>query len=184
MAESDAALIRRVLDGDDQAATALYDRHVEFVYRTTRRYTADQGDAVEAAQDAFVHMFRRLATFRGRSGFRTWLFRIAHNAALDLTARRARHMASEVSVDATAEHTLAALQPQEHTPYLRTRILEALAQLSEELRAVVVLYDVEGYTHAEIGERLRIPAGTSKSRLHAARRALREQLHGVMEAGA
>lgn len=85
-------------------------------------------------------------------------------------------------MDAAEARPALTAEPGDQAPYLRERILEALGRLSEELRMVVVLYDVEGYTHAEIGQRLSIPAGTSKSRLNAARRMLRERLRSLTEA--
>ena len=110
--ESDEALIRHVRQGDERAARALYNRHVDFVYRVTLRLTADRQDATEATQDAFVRAFNGLDAFSRGSSFRTWLFRVAHNAALNLVARSARKFERELSIESSESGPPLTSQPQ------------------------------------------------------------------------
>jgi len=173
---TEAELIERARRGEDSAIHALYRRHAPRVYATIRRLAGDDSLAEDWAQEAWVRAIRALPTFRGESQFSTWLHRIAVNSALH--GRRARLRRTEreaplpvtVSVGATGERTL-----------LRLQLERALERLPERMRQVLVLHDVEGYTHDEIGEALGVNPGTSKSQLFKARARMRELLQAASE---
>lgn len=171
---SESELIERVLAGDPVAERALYDRHVERVYRLAYRLAGGDADlAQDFTQEAFVRAFDRLHEFQGRSALSTWLHSITVSVSLNGLRKRNRHNSRETDLD-EAVHVPGVIREAE--PDLKTKLRRAIAALPEHYRAVFVMYDVEGYTHEEIGSTLGVPVGTSKARLSRAREKLREAL--------
>lgn len=128
-------------------------------------------DAEDAVQEGFMRAYQALDRFDVSQSFGAWVTRIVANAALDLSRRRKVRAADELS----DTHASAFRDPAEQRE-LRERLQAALATLPERARAVLVLHDIEGFTHAEIGELLGIPGGTARSDLHHARRKLKTLL--------
>lgn len=170
---SDIELIQRVLNGDSGAERALYDGHVDRVYRLAYRLAGDAELAQDITQEAFVRAFSKLREFQGRSAFATWLHAITVSIALNTLRKVKKIRTREIELDDTTPAFAAA---REAEPDLKQRLKTAIATLPEHYRAVFVMYDVEGYTHEEIGAALGVPVGTSKARLSRAREKLREQL--------
>jgi RNA polymerase sigma-70 factor (ECF subfamily) len=172
--ETDAALAARAAGGDREAFGALVSRYQAAVRRVARAVTGDDHDADDAAQDAFLSALDRLETYDRKRPFGPWLMRIATNAAIDLLRRRAVRKADllheAVAAPGRSPESEAALTE------LRERLKAALANLPERQRIAVVLFDVEGYPHAEIAEILGIPEGTARSDVFHGRRALRQAL--------
>lgn len=167
-------LIRRVLDGDDGAERELYDQHVDRVYRLCYRMAnADADQAQDFTQETFVRAFDRLAEFRGDAALATWLHAIAVSVSLNGMRKVKRHRERETELDSVAE---IGSMTRHAEPDLKQRLRGAIEALPERYRVVFVMYDVEGYTHEEIGRVLEMPAGTSKARLSRARAKLREAL--------
>lgn len=165
--------IQRAREGDPEAFRVLYDAHVGRIYALCLRLARDAVHAEELVQDTFVRAWERLPGFRGDSAFGTWLFRIAVNAALEdrrTTGRR------ESRIGLTAEPDQLPTAARSPDPGARLDIERAIAALPAGARAVFLLYDVEGYQHAEIAEMTGIAEGTSKAQLFRARRLLREAL--------
>ncbi|HEX6616574.1 MAG TPA: RNA polymerase sigma factor [Gemmatimonadales bacterium] len=166
-------LIDRVLAGDPSAERALYEAHVDRVFRLVYRMAGDLHQAQDYTQEAFVRAFRRLSTFRGDSALSTWLCAIAISVTLNgLRAGRRdreRHLTLE-------EAPSIASRPVEADPDLRARLAQAIERLPDGYRAVFVMHDVEGYTHQEIAATLGVQPGTSKAQLFRARAKLREAL--------
>lgn len=166
--------IRRAADGDARCVRMLYERHAPRVYAVVRRIAGDDDLAQDYAQEAWIRAIRALPTFRGDSRFSTWLHRIAVNAAIQAARKASRRDDREgpppedVPVGPAPGDTL-----------LRDRLERALDRLPEGMRRVLVLHDVEGYTHEEIGDLLGVQSGTSKSQLSKARAKMRELLRGV-----
>ena len=184
----DRQLIARILSGGagarpegdggssrdrEQAERALFDRHVDRVYRLTYRLAGDPDLAQDFTQDTFIRAFERLGEFRGDASFATWLHTIAVSVTLNGLRRAKRHGAREVALDEAPEVGHAV---REAEPDLKARLTSAIDGLPDIHRTVFIMYDLEGYTHGEIGRALGIPTGTSKARLSYARRALREAL--------
>jgi len=170
---TDAQLIARARGGETAAFRLLYERHADRVFSVVRRIAGDDGLAEEWAQEAWVRAYRGLSRYRGEAQFATWLHRIAVNCALHGrrgVQRRERREAGAMVPDIQPSHGDGTL--------LRMRLEEAMDGLPERMRAVLVLHDVEGYTHEEIGEMLGTTAGTSKSQLFRARARMRELLAG------
>ena len=171
---SDSELIRRVLAGDVVAERALYDAHVDRVYRLAYRLANNDPDlAQDFTQEAFVRAFSKLHEFQGRSAFSTWLHAITVSVSLNALRKVKKIRQREVELDEVTPVGYASRQAE---PDLKERLKNAIAGLPEHYRAVFVMYDMEGYSHEEIGSALNVPVGTSKARLSRAREKLREQL--------
>lgn len=167
------ALIERVLAGDPVAQRALYDAHVDRVYRLAYRFAGDADLARDFTQDTFIRAFDRMGTFKRKSSFSTWLHSIGVSVALNglRSVRRLR----ERETSAVDTETLAAARVGSE-PDLKERLARSIDALPEGYRAVFVMHDVEGYTHEEIGVALGIESGTSKAQLSRARAKLRAAL--------
>jgi RNA polymerase sigma-70 factor (ECF subfamily) len=172
--QTERQLIRLAADGDTRAIRTLYDRYAPRVYAVVRRIAADDDLAQDYAQEAWIRAIRALPTFRGDARFSTWLHRIAVNAALqslrkaDARAKREGPAPAELPVGPGHADTL-----------LQKRLEQALDTLPEGMRQVLILHDVEGYTHEEIGDVLGVTSGTSKSQLFKARAKMRALLTGL-----
>jgi RNA polymerase sigma-70 factor (ECF subfamily) len=168
---TEAQLIRQACEGDGRAVRALYERYAPRVYAVVRRIAGEEDLAQDYAQEAWIRAIRALPTFRGDARFSTWLHRIAVNSALqalrkaDTRTKREAPMPETVSVDPSGGDVL-----------LGDLLERAMDCLPDGMRQVLILHDVEGYTHEEIGEFLGVTAGTSKSQLFKARGKMRELL--------
>ncbi len=168
---SDDELVGRARRGDRDAVARLYERHASRVYAVARRLAGDDEQAADWAQEAWIRVFRALPSFRGESRFTTWLPRITVNAALHGRRSNQRRIARLDEFGKVAD------QPhQNDSPLVRMTLERAVDSLPPGMRQVLVLHDVEGYTHEEIGEMLGVKPGTCKSQLFKARAKLREIL--------
>jgi RNA polymerase sigma-70 factor (ECF subfamily) len=167
---SDRQLVDRCLSGDALAERAFYDAHVDRVYRLMHRMTGDGDLAADFTQETFIRAFSRLEQFRGDASLSTWLHSIAVSVALN-GMRKVRRIHSRT--EDIEQTPVIAVQPSVGSPDLRTKLFAAIDALSEKLRPVFLMHDVEGYTHEEIAGSLGIPLGTSKARLFDARARLR-----------
>ncbi|MGH7527554.1 MAG: RNA polymerase sigma factor [Gemmatimonadales bacterium] len=170
---NDRDLIGRVLAGDPSAERALYDAHVDRVFRLVYRMAGDLDRAQDYVQETFIRAFERLRDFRGEAALSTWLCSIAISVTLNGLRKVRRFREREVELS----ETVAVESPvRDADPDLRTRLSAAIDGLPEGYRAVFVMHDVEGYTHEEIGHVLGVHPGTSKAQLSRARARLREAL--------
>lgn len=154
--------------GEQAAFSELVRRHQRRAYAVARAIVINHEDAEDAVQEAFLHAYRAIDRFLPDQAFGAWLHRIVANAALDATRRRKVRDADELP-----ETVASPFKDPAEKSELRQRLTEALATLPDRQRAVIVLHDVEGYKHAEIGKMLDIPEGTARSDLHYARSQLR-----------
>ena len=169
----DQELIGRVLAGDPSAERALYDAHVDRVFRLVYRIAGDADRAQDYTQETFIRAFARLADFRGEAALSTWLGSIAISITLNGLRKVTRQLTREVELDdtLTAGKGVAAADPD-----LKDRMAQAIDDLPDGYRTVFVMHDVEGYTHEEIAGSLGVHPGTSKAQLFRARARLREAL--------
>jgi RNA polymerase sigma-70 factor (ECF subfamily) len=151
-------------DGSDCAFVALYDRHAPAMYALARRLMGGRdADAADVLQDAWIRALPRLTRFRGESSLRTWLCGFIVNCCRErFRGRLFESMVDEIDRPSSND--------------LRIDLERALMSLSDGYRAVIVLHDIEGYTHREIARALGIEEGTSKSQLSRGREALRRLL--------
>ncbi len=170
---NDPQLIRRALDGDASAEREIYEAHVQRVYRLAYRLTGESDLAEECVQETFIRAFSRLATFRGDAALSTWLHSITVSVGLNLMRKIKRIRGRTEGLEVVG--TIGRYDP-EPQPHLRQKLHDAVDRLPEMYRVVLLMHDVEGYTHEEIGAALDMAAGTSKARLSRARAKLREEL--------
>ena len=162
--------------GDQSAFAGLVELHQRKAYAIARAIVFVHEDAEDAVQEAFLRAYQALGKFRPEEPFGAWLSRIVANAALDITRRKKIRKADELS-EFLADRFSNPAESEE----LRRRLTEALGTLGDRPRSVIVLHDVEGYTHVEIAKLLAIPEGTARSDLHHARRQLRKMLVDLKE---
>ncbi|MES2179334.1 MAG: RNA polymerase sigma factor [Gemmatimonadota bacterium] len=171
---TDKQLVARCLAGDDKAERALYDAHVERVYRLAYRLAGDADLAQDFTQETFIRAFGRLSQYRGDASLATWLHTIATSVSLNGMRSVTRLRARSTSIDDAGELPATGVRTAPHD--LRERLHASIDALSVKLKPVFVMHDVEGYTHEEIAGTLGIPVGTSKARLFDARAKLRAAL--------
>ena len=167
----EAELIQRAAEGDGSAVRVLYERYAPRVFAVVRRIAADDDTAHDYAQEAWIRAIGALPSFRGDARFSTWLHRIAVNAALQGQRKAKTRTRRRVPMPETVP-----VAPRPGDSLLEERLQEALDRLPDGMREVMILHDVEGYTHQEIGELLGVATGTSKSQLFKARAKMREML--------
>jgi RNA polymerase sigma-70 factor, ECF subfamily len=160
--------------GDQDAFAALVRMHERRAYAVARAIVVTHEDAEDAVQEGFLHAYRALDRFLPDQPFGAWLYRIMANSALDLVRRRKVRDADELT-----EMVAMPFRDPGEADELRMRLSEAIGHLTERQRSVIVMHDVEGFTHGEIGHMLGIPEGTARSDLHHARATLRGLLRDV-----
>jgi RNA polymerase sigma-70 factor, ECF subfamily len=173
--EGDAALVAAVRNGSREAAGQLVERHLRTCRVVALSIVGDLPAAEDVCQDAFVYAIERIDSCRQPDRFGAWLRQIvrsrARNHLRDRKVRRTEPMHGAWQAVAADSPAVDAERSE-----LRDRLVSALAELPEERREVVLLHDLEGWTHQEIARQMDLPAGTVRSHLHHARRRLRELL--------
>jgi len=178
---TDAELVRRFKEGDRSAYAELVRRYQDRVYTMCLRWMGDPVIAEEVAQDVFVALFRSLANFRGDAKLSTWIYRVVINHCKNRKLYRRRRQTdrheplegTRAADDDGPSRELPSPDPGTdaltHRSEAERLVREALAQLDEETRRIIVLRDVQDLAYEEISELLDLPRGTVKSRLHRAR---------------
>jgi RNA polymerase sigma-70 factor (ECF subfamily) len=166
---ADDRLLARLRRGDEAAFRELYRLHTPRLFAVTLRLLARHADAEDAVQEAWLRAVRGLGGFRQDSSFATWLTGIGIRCGLEILRKR------NPAIFAFHEPSF------DPAPDVTVDLERAIAGLPDGYRTVLVLHDVEGRTHEEIAAMLDIQAGTSKSQLFHARRALRARLGAVAE---
>jgi RNA polymerase sigma-70 factor (ECF subfamily) len=170
--DTDAAIVRRAIDGDERAMRLLWNQHAPHVDAVVRRLASDPDLAEDIAQEVWIQIFRALPSWRGDAKFSTWVHRVAINRTLNALRRTKRLAAVETGI----EEDSASVEQDGDRSMLAASIDAAARQLSPGARTVFLLHDVEGYTHEEIATELGITPGGSKSQLFKARAKLRRLL--------
>jgi RNA polymerase sigma-70 factor (ECF subfamily) len=170
----DAALAAACQAGDLRAYERLYSLHGRRMKNIARNLLGNPIDAEDAVQETFLKVQRGIATFRGQSSFVTWTFRILINTCYD--ARRSRMRKKEVTSEGTEESPVPEQRAPGAHPSLRLALERALANLTRHQRDVFLLYEVEGFRHAEIAGMLEITETASKNTLFQAKKNLRVML--------
>ena len=177
------ALLERCLRGDQAAWDQIVRLSWRKVYNIAYKFVGGHEEAEDLTQDIFLKVFRSLASFDRRANFHTWLTSVSRNLCIDRyrSVRKERQTidrhvdASELTPAAVGAGPMAALEQQDRVALLRS----ALARLPETLRAAVVMRDIQELTYQEIGDRLKLPEGTVKSRINRGRIELARQVRRV-----
>lgn len=175
-------LIARLQKRDEAAFEELIRQYEKKVYTLCFRMCGNSEDAEEAAQDAFLALWRGIDRFRQESSLSTWIYRLATNACID-TLRRRKKQSGSVSLDDEelfVDAVDTSPQPQETVEHREAQKLlqEGLSSLPEEYRKVLILREIEGLSYTEIAESASIELGTVKSRISRGRSLLRNFLSG------
>ena len=174
----DAALIGRVRAGDETAFDALVAEYMRPAFQVAYRVVGHREDAEDLVQESFLAAHQYLDTFDIQRPFGPWLNRIVVNRGANLRRSRSRRQTEpETDAVSTAPSALDDATRRE----TRDQLLRALATLSDKQRLIVTLFDVDGLTSSEIGERLMLAPGTVRWHLHEARRILRGALSSYFE---
>jgi len=177
---SETQLIARAQRGDEEAFAALFELHKRRVYSLCLRMTGDAAEAEDLAQEAFLQLFRKIATFRGESAFSTWLHRLVVNVVLMHLRKKGLQQVPLEDTDTSQEDVVKREYGDDDRRLLgsidRLALTRVIEQLPPGYRSVFVLHDVEGYEHNEIAQIMDCSVGNSKSQLHKARLKLREAL--------
>ncbi len=181
----DEVLVKYAQREDLAAFDELIERYKQRLYATIYHMTSNHEDANDLLQDTLVKAYQSLKKFKGRSSFYTWVYRIAVNRTINFLKRSRRrplysldNLDSGIHTDPDFVELLSHETPRREAGLneLQTRLNEALQKLSESHRAVVVMHDIQGMTHADIAAVLRCSEGTVRSRLFYAR----QQLQGLL----
>lgn len=183
------SLVERSRRGDTRAFDQLVTAHRERIYMVAYHIVRNSEEALDVTQETFLRAWKGLARFDGTASFRSWLSRIATNAAIDLVRRRQAHPQTEfesapMAIDAASRTTPA--QPDRPGESLdqgeiRERFERALQTLSPEHRAVILLKEIENLSYQEIAEAVGCSMGTVMSRLFYARKKLQTELRDLYE---
>lgn len=176
---TDDQLVQAYLAGRKEAFAELMARHEDRVYALAWRMMGNRQDALDASQEVFLQLLRKLDRYDSRAAFTTWLYRVASNVCYDQLRRRARQpVLSPESEPPPVE------DPRWAEPFdavdVRPELSRALGSLSEDFRTVVVLHDIEQLRYDDIAQILEIPVGTVKSRLSRGRHELAERLRNPL----
>ncbi len=177
----EAELLRSILEGSEDAFRVLVERYQDRLYALAHRVLGNRLDAEEVVQETFLRAFRNLVHFQAGSSLYTWLYRIALNAAVDLSKRQRRRR--HVSLDdgeAPLKRTIAGKSPDPSDAPVREEIAhlvrEGVDQLPDAYRQILILREYSEMSYEQLGEVLRLPKGTVESRLFRARMKLKDWL--------
>jgi RNA polymerase sigma-70 factor, ECF subfamily len=181
----DRVLVQHAIEGDVEAFNQLVAQYQDYLFTLVVRVVNDRDAAADAVQEAFFSCYRNIERFRGDS-FRSWLTRIALNAATDILRYRKRRPAvpfPEWEDDSWQPPAGEDASPEREAIRRSTAAMlsKALAQITADQRAAILLYDVEGFDYQEIADMSHVSLGTVKSRIHRGRLALRDLLGADME---
>jgi RNA polymerase sigma-70 factor, ECF subfamily len=187
--EDDSALLQGLRTGEESAYESLIRRFEHPVFNIVSRLLDDPADAADVVQEVFLKVFRNVASFRGDSSMKTWIYRIAVNEARNQRRWFSRHRRQEVNLDPEEGDGFESWIPDpgrspfELTLDHETQLLieAALAEVNPKFRAALVLREVEGLSYEEIADILEISLGTVKSRILRGRDALKKHLAGRLE---
>jgi len=176
--ERDAALVRRVREGDVAAFDEIVKSYMRQVFQVAYRVVGHREDAEDLVQDCFLAAYQYLDSYDIDRPFGPWITRIVLNRGANLRRSRARR-ATEPETDAVSPAPSAL--DEATRAEAREKLAEVMAALNERQRMIVTMFDVDGMTSTEIGERLELAPGTVRWHLHEARRVLRIALARFIE---
>lgn len=188
--DEDFALVQRVQAGDKKAFNLLVSKYHRRVGRLLARMLKNQEDIDEVVQESFIKAYRAIASFRGDSAFYTWIYRIAINAAKNLLVQQGRRPSTPNELiegeDETFEHqhALSTIDTPEsliQTKQIGAAVNEAIEALPEDLRAAILMREIEGLSYEEIAQSMGCPVGTVRSRIFRAREAVAAHIKPLLD---
>lgn len=190
MNEEEKILLEKAKSGDVEAYEELVKSHYTIVYNIALRMLSNTHDASDLAQEVFIKIFKSIKNFEGKSSFKTWIYRITINLCYD-EYKKKKHI-SIVSYDEQIENknddygiqTNNEIKTPEKSlldSEIKGVLNDAINKLPKNLKIVVVLRDIQGFSYEEIAQILKCPQGTVKSRINRAREYLRKELSGKTE---
>src|SRR6056297_1371350 len=185
---SDAALVKRVQQGDKQAFNLLVLKYQTKIVNLVMRYVRDPDEANDVAQEAFLKAYRALPRFRGDSAFYTWLYRIAINTAKNhLVAQGRRPPGDDIDSGDAEQYAGESELKDQATPErlllrdeIEKTVIDAIDQLPDELRTAITLRELEGMSYEDIAQAMDCPIGTVRSRIFRAREAINQRLEPLL----
>jgi len=168
---SDLELIRRCSEGESRAQELLYRRYFSFAMSVCIRYTRDQYEAMEIVNDSYMKVLSSIEEFEGLKSFRSWYGRILVNSAIDNYRRNSKHV-SHLQISDLESTEME--EPSISAELSANEILSLFNKLPDNYRVTFNLFEIEGYTHEEIGQMLDISTSTSRSNLSRAKKMLRD----------
>ncbi len=186
---SDAALVKRVQQGDRKAFDLLVLKYQHKIQKLIMRYVRDPSEALDVAQDAFLKAYRAMPRFRGDSAFYTWMYRIAINTAKNhLVAAKRRPVDFEIDTQDNEPFDASHLLSDGDTPEglvlseeINQTVQQAIADLPPDLRTAIVLREMEGMSYEEIAQTMECPVGTVRSRIFRAREAIDRKIGPLLD---
>jgi len=186
---SDAALVKRVQQGDRKAFDLLVLKYQHKIQKLIMRYVRDPSEALDVAQDAFLKAYRAMPRFRGDSAFYTWMYRIAINTAKNhLVAAKRRPVDFEIDTQDNEPFDASHLLSDGDTPEglvlseeINQTVQQAIADLPPDLRTAIVLREMEGMSYEEIAQTMECPVGTVRSRIFRAREAIDRNIGPLLD---
>ncbi len=169
--DSESALVREASQGNKKAFEELYRTHVDGVYTLALRMTGEIQAAEDITQEIFIRVWRKIETFRGKSAFGTWLYRLSMNEIL-----RRRRQLNRRPVPLQDRDIRVSEEDPADKAAIRLDLQNAISGLPFRCRGVLILHDLMGYNHREIAGIMKITPGTSKAHLHKAKNLLNREL--------
>lgn len=184
---TDEKLVKKALKGDITAFDELVTRYQKKVMNTAYGMVSDYHDACDAVQEVFLRVYKNLSSFKGESQFSTWIYRITANVCNDILRKRKKH--TVISLDKDDENSPHSDIPDDGaTPHeaaeqseVQSAVRKAVADLPDDYRTVLTLYEFENLSYEQIAEILKCPLGTVKSRINRAKKTLRKKLEEKRE---
>lgn len=178
---NEAKLIEGCRQGNTQCQRILYDRYAPKLYGICRRYVKDDDEAQDVLQDSFVKIFFNINQFEGKGSLEGWMCRIAVNTAIAYYHKRS---VSKYQEDITEKTNMIADNSVQETDYLsRDLLLRFIRELPTGYRTVFNMYEIDGYSHDEIAQKLHISAVTSRTQLLKAKKALQQKIESYLKKG-
>ena len=185
METDEKKLIERAYGGDPSAFNRLMAQHEARMYAVALRMCANREDAQDCLQEAMLRVYRAIGSFKGQSTFSTWVYRITMNTCLDELRRKKNRQNTSLDnlVDMGWSPTDGGAGPEKQALMreMREKMHGAIRELPDDMRAAVVLRDIQGFSYDEIAQMLEINVGTIKSRISRGREKLREKLKEYSE---
>ena len=181
----EAELVSRCQQGDENSVKELFSRYHEKVYRVAYGVVTNREDALDIVQEVFFNVFRSIKNFKGKSSFYTYIYRMAMNTAIDYSRKVKRFPTSSIDEKGGQPSDGAEKRPDSILlgKELDEKLNAAMAKLPKDQRAAIIYRDLEGLSYQEMAEVMGCSIGTVMSRLHYARKRMRELLKGYLKEG-